>query len=215
MPKPMFVWSGSAWVSVATEVESLANFATQSYAANQPGSKLIVPSSVAVGSGSGSVATQGTVSFSGASSVSVNDVFSATYSNYIILLNTTGSANQQVNFRLRVSGTDSTTAYGSQSSASDSTSVFGSRLTPGFWQGNDVRSADRHLIRYELFNPQAAADTFGFQKTASIVAGDTTQISQTNFTLVHDVATAYTGFSLIASTGTMTGTVSVYGYKAG
>ena len=31
MPKPMYVWSGSAWVSVATEVESLANFASLNY----------------------------------------------------------------------------------------------------------------------------------------------------------------------------------------
>ena len=152
-----------------------------------------------------------TTSFSAVASQSVNDVFSATYSNYVILVNTTGSANQQVNFRLRVSGTDSTTAYGSQSVVGDGSTLFGSRITPGFWQGNDIRSGERHLIRYELFNPQAAADTFGFQKTASIVVGDTTQISQTNFTLVHDVATAYTGFSLIASTGTMTGTVQIYG----
>ena len=31
MPKPMYVWSGSAWVSVASEVESLANFASLNY----------------------------------------------------------------------------------------------------------------------------------------------------------------------------------------
>jgi len=85
MPKPMFVWSGSAWVSVATEVESLAGFATQSYADNTPGTRLIIPSSVAVGSGSGSVSTSGTVTFSGASSVSINDVFSATYDTYQIV----------------------------------------------------------------------------------------------------------------------------------
>ena len=85
MPKPMYVWSGSAWVSVASEVESLATYATQSYADNQPGMKLVVPSSVAVGSGSGSVATQGTVTFSGASSVSINGCFSSTYDNYRIL----------------------------------------------------------------------------------------------------------------------------------
>ena len=64
MPKPMYVWTGTAWVSVASEVESLATYATQSYADNQPGSKLVVPTSVAVGSGSGSVAAQGTVTFS-------------------------------------------------------------------------------------------------------------------------------------------------------
>ena len=148
---------------------------------------------------------------SAVASQSVNDVFSATYKNYVILLNTTGSANQHVNFRLRVSATDSTTGYGMQVCGVDAVGVFAERITPGFWQGNGVRPADTHLIRYELFNPQAASHTFGLQNTNSRAATDTTSVTLTNFATVHAVATAYTGFSLIASTGTITGTVLTFG----
>ena len=47
----------------------------------------IVPSSVAVGSGTGSANSLGTVTFSGASSVSLNGCFSSTYDNYRLMLN--------------------------------------------------------------------------------------------------------------------------------
>jgi hypothetical protein len=103
----MYVWSGSAWVSVAAEVESLATYATQSYADNAPGMKLIVPSSVAVGSGSGSIATQGTVTFSGASSISLNGCFSSTYDNYQIVISIDANSAISDNYlRMRASGTD-------------------------------------------------------------------------------------------------------------
>lgn len=75
----------------------------------------IVPSSVAVGSGTGSASTTGLVTFSGCSSVSLNDVFSATYNNYLIIINGKSDASAgDVNFRLRASNSDnSSSIYGS------------------------------------------------------------------------------------------------------
>ena len=111
MPKPMYVWSGSAWVSVAAEVESLANYATVNYASTQPGMKMVVPTSVAVGSGSGSVDTNGAVTFSGASSVSLNGCFTSAYQNYSIIVNDdSASATGYQLFRLRTNGTDNSTS---------------------------------------------------------------------------------------------------------
>ena len=46
----------------------------------------IVPSSVAVGSGSGSFDANGAISFTGASSISINGCFSATYDVYKVLI---------------------------------------------------------------------------------------------------------------------------------
>jgi hypothetical protein len=46
----------------------------------------IVPSSVAVGSGTGSSDTTGKVTFSGASTVSLNGVFTSSYRNYKIIV---------------------------------------------------------------------------------------------------------------------------------
>jgi len=183
MPKPMYVWSGSAWVSVASEVESLAGYATQSYADNTPGMKMIVPSSVAVGSGSGSIATQGTVSFSSASSISLNSCFSSTYDSYKIMFTNT-----------------TVTGYAGSSSTSFQ---LGYCLTAG--ASNTV----------DLFSP------FATDYTSYLMTGTTKNatVSSANYGEWKNggtsVTTSYDGFSIIAGSGTLTGTIRVYGYKAG
>lgn len=224
MPKPMYVWSGSAWVSVATEVESLATYATQSYASAQPGSKLIVPSSVAVGSGSASIATQGTVTFSGASSVSLNDVFSSTYSNYTIIVSSnTSDANSQIlRLRLRVSGSDNSSnnyywsGFGLGSNGATPTiSSFGSNgLTSSFDTSvSNATTLNSATSKIELFNP------FATDRTSFAAVMPYTDVSTGGFHRQFQgqmsVTTSYTGFSLISAAGNVTGSVSVYGLKNG
>jgi hypothetical protein len=212
----MFVWSGSAWVSVATEVESLANFATQSYADNAPGTRLVVPSSVAVGSGSGSVSTSGTVSFSGASSVSLNNCFSSSYDNYQLIFDFTGTANGSFDLRMRASGADATGSnYARQFTLTTSTTYVGGRAsTQSSYAISDIGGsggAKQSIVTY-AFNPNNAVATtfrsfggFAFDNNTALYIMDT--IGN------HQLATSYTGFTVSATSGTMTGTVSVYGYK--
>jgi hypothetical protein len=219
MPKPMYVWSGSAWVSVATEIESLATYATQSYADNTPGSKLIIPSSIAVGSGSGSINTQGTVTFSGASSVSLNDVFSSTYDYYAIKLGitaNTAATDSVINFRLRVSGTDASTNYITQRIFNTSTTVTGQQDPTGTDRWYLLESSATHPHAYstmEVFNPFVAAVTTGTAHTSFRANSGSTYMNLSSFRNTN--ATSYTGFSLINSTGNISGTVNVYGYKKG
>ena len=215
MPKPMFVWSGSAWVSVASEVESLAGFATQSYADNVPGMKLIVPSSISVGSGSGSVATQGTVSFSGASSVSINDVFSTTYDKYLLQWSFSGSTSLNVLFRYRVSGSDnSTTNYYtaglSNGWSGASTSYYNSGSGQTSWTMIPTGSSAETNGSYVISDPFVAKKTHIFGNWSRGTGGEIAITGN-----VFDVNTSFTGFSLITSTGTITGNVRIYGYKAG
>jgi hypothetical protein len=214
----MYVWSGSAWVSVASEVESLATYATQSYADNTPGSKLIVPSSVAVGSGSGSVATQGTVSFSGASSVSLNNVFSSTYRNYKIIITGTGPSDT-LNFRLRVSGADATGSeywYGFMwlafNAAAMQTPTVAENAT-SCKVGEFGGSANAFTV--DITGPFLAATT-AMNMHNSFSRGTSTGQARTFVGgCFHDLATSYDGFTFYCDSGTMTGNVSVYGYKAG
>jgi hypothetical protein len=52
-----------------------------------------------------------TTSFSGVASQSINDVFSTTYDNYLVLVEGVGSgASSDLNFRLRVGGADASGA---------------------------------------------------------------------------------------------------------
>jgi hypothetical protein len=210
MPKPMYVWSGSAWVSVATEVESLAGYATQSYADNATGSKLVVPTSVAVGSGSGSVATQGTVTFSAASSVSVNNVFSSTYQNYLVQFKGGASADTTLRMNLRVGGVDNTTAssYGLQRVNADSTTLAAARSTTTYWDSMNVYSTQDNIFNLTISNPFATEFTL-------INASNTKYNVYQAFGGFHNQNTSYDGFTFTPASGTITGTVRVYGYKIG
>ena len=214
MPKPMYVWSGSAWVSVATEVESLATYATQSYADNvanvAAGLKPIVPSSVAIGSGSSSISTLGAVTFTGASSVSLNGVFTSAYNNYRILIDLTSAASPAFYSRLRKSGTDATTNYNFQGFYFENTTVSAFRSTSvAQWQLFDL-STDLHAITIDLFNPYVNA------KTSAIVS----DIKNTNSSPIfggyangHNTTDTYDGITFYPASSTVTGSISVYGYK--
>lgn len=214
MPKPMYVWSGTAWVSVATEVESLATYATQSYADNSSnvasGLKPIVPSSVAIGSGSSSVSALGAVSFTGASSVSLNGVFSSTYKNYQIVF--TGSSPgglNSLNIRWRVNNSDdSGSNYTRQGLVADSTSVNGFRALLTYAESGTIDTYQRTIIT----NVSSPFDTS--PTTNNTFWGDsTTSARLVWFTNYHGLSTSYTGFTAYPSSSTMTGTISVYGYK--
>jgi len=207
MPKPMYVWSGSAWVSVATEVESLAGFATQSYADNTPGMKLVVPTSVAVGSGSGSIATQGTVTFSGVSSVSLNGCFTSTYQNYKVIMDITNASSVLNNLRLRLSGTDASGSdYDIQINDlanGNKTTTLNTTALPLHYYGNSANG-----VVLDILKPKDAAIT-QFQGNSYIENGYCV------FGAQHDEATSYDGFTIYPASSTMSGTIRVYGYKAG
>lgn len=208
MPKPMYVWSGSAWVSVASEVESLANFATQSYADNTPGMKLVVPTSVAVGSGSGSVSTSGTVTFSGASSITINGCFSSTYDTYEILIsNLVGTAAGNCYLQFTNAGTpDTNTVYHWLRLAIANASVSGAAVaSQAQWILGKIDTTKSH-INATISNPFTAG-TKGYLG----IGGGRTNSAQ--FTGDFSNSTSFDGFKLFLDSGTVTGTVSVLGVK--
>ena len=103
-----------------------------------------------------------TTSFSGVASQSINDIFSATYENYLFVANIEGS-NQGVNFtaRLRVSGTDASGAdYENQQLYVTSTTVGGGRQngTTNFFLGTNQNN-NRNAFQLTLFEPFLARPT--------------------------------------------------------
>ena len=209
MPKPMYVWSGSAWVSVATEVESLANYATVNYASTQPGMKMIVPTSVAVGSGSGSVDTNGAVTFTSSSSVSLNGCFTSTYQNYRIVINAKHASDADLTFRVRASGTDlsSSNYYQGRYYVGETSSLAagsGNASLQSSWDLNRVGTW-ASLIVMDIASPQLTEVTTAF--TASSGA-----YFQTLGQSLNNITTSYDGFTVLSG-GSATGTIRVYGYK--
>ena len=170
----------------------------------------IVPSSVAVGSGTGSADALGTVTFSGASSVSLNNVFSATYRNYKIVLNATASATPTINIRFRVNGTDNSTAssyvvtylYGQGTSATSATETGAQGII-----GSSASTTVSGNANIDVFAPFLTVNTLFHSLNAD--SGNSVVVRMG----LHNQSTSYDGFTFTASTGTISGTITVLGYN--
>jgi hypothetical protein len=152
-----------------------------------------------------------TTSFSAVSSHSINDVFSTTYDNYLILIKGDASAaSADLTFRLRVGGADASGAsdyyrpalYNAQNSST--VANIGGPATSSGYLG--FSSSDEWATFTTFFNPFLAKPTFS-----------TFQNYGANYQLWggsrHGLSTSYTGITLIVGTGTITGEVSIYGYR--
>jgi hypothetical protein len=167
----------------------------------------------------GSAASSGlvlinTTSFTGVSSQSVNDVFSATYERYLILPNLKGTLNGKLNMRLRVSGSDNSSSnYRQQSLNPSAANLNPGRVTGATsWQigrmNGDVTQYT--YTRTEIQNPFETENTTGFSMWSDATTGN---IDFGIASLGLDVTTSYTGFTLLAENGNMTGNVRVYGHS--
>ncbi len=206
MAKQAYVYSGTDWVPLASEVTNLSNYQLS----NGVGLNKVIPTSVSVGSGSGSVDATGTITFSGASSISLNGCFTNTYDNYKILVTTSSGANVNLQIRMRASGTDNSTAssYIIQRILGTNTTLSGTRQTQSWFDTLTLNSDDNNFLDLTFFRPFLAKTT-GLQ--ANYFWTDSTGIYAVSGGY-HTQATSYDGCTLFGSS-TFTGTIRVYGYK--
>ena len=148
-----------------------------------------------------------TTSFSAVASASINNVFSATYDNYLITVSGTFASSETANLRLRVGGVDNSTAnsYLRQSLFGDNSTASAFRDTgntsyTGAWSASTVAG----IGQIYLYRPFAASTTFiqNFRGSELLVA------NQSGY---HNQSVSYDGFSLIANASTFTATISTYG----
>jgi hypothetical protein len=129
-----------------------------------------------------------------------------------MLIDLTGTGNDVVQYRMRAAGTDNSTANYDvqfiQAAGVSVTSDRGANGTSGTigYAGNSARN----MIIVEIFSPALA-------KTTSLRGinnpGDASNIFFRDYTSRHKVASAFDSISIIAGSGTITGTYSVYGYN--
>jgi hypothetical protein len=153
-------------------------------------------------------------SFSAVSSVSINGCFTSDYQNYMLNLNTVGSTVIALLFRLRNSGSDITSGvYSRQILYLQDTTFFNNRLSSQ--TSGQFAPARTSAIgtRLELFSPQAAT-----VKNYSCTSTDYGMSVVTNANLQSiagsvNSTTQCDGITILTDTGTITGTIRVYGYK--
>ena len=165
---------------------------------------LIKPSTVVNGTDNG----KGTVSFSAASSVSLNGIFNSTYTNYQVVLNCASATSQvELLFRYRASGSDASGAnYYSQLLTVNGTSVAGERVsdaTSGTMA--QLQAQENGIIAY-FFKPFEAVRTM----MTSVSNNHVDNIRFRNVGAMHSLSTSYDGLTLTCSQN-ITGTISVYG----
>ena len=174
------------------------------------GLKLIKPTSIANSGGTASIGTNGKVTFSGVTSLSLNGVFSSTYDDYLLLLSGYGSDDDTVYLRLRSAGTDnSASSYASQYILASGTSVTGYRYSPqSYGQLVLLATTQRSACSVHMYGPALAQPTAWRSVTAEGVAGARIY----DFANTHSVASAFDGFTVYPNNGHgFTGTLQVFG----
>lgn len=175
------------------------------------GMVLMRPTSIVVAGvgATASIGVNGSVTFTSATSLSLNGVFTSAYDNYMIVCRSSSTADLNADIRLRESGTDNSTAnsYVRQELYVDTTTVSGARVTNNLARFFAISSTQRNGHTGYVFGPFLAQPTAG--RSISCFALNSASIADEAFT--HNQSTSYDGFSLIASAGSFTGLISVYG----
>jgi len=151
-----------------------------------------------------------TASPSAASSTSFDNIFTSNYSNYRITLNVTPSTAADISFRFRTSGTDNTTSnYNRQilyGAYNNTTTANGASGATAFFISYASTTSINLTNSLDIMNPNLSAISWvsGFY-TANNSGG----LTVNNF----GSTTVFDGFTIYPTSGTMTGTIKVYGYK--
>jgi hypothetical protein len=196
-----------------TSILSLASAST-TYAPIEAGGLVkITPTSIANSGGSASISSTGTVSFTSASAISLNNCFTSTFNNYRVLFEgaiTSGGANN-LNLRFRAGGSDKTAA-GYHGSAYRFPYTGGvsflhqttSGTTAPFGQVNVERSSYFFDVQGVNGSERAHFHGVGYHRDSS---------GPLIFSQAYLVNENQDGFTIYPSSVSMTGTIRVYGYR--
>ena len=147
--------------------------------------------------------------------ISINNCFTSTYANYLIVMESTASVgNGTITARLRVGGVDATTNYTSQRLIGQGASAAAGTNPTGTddWYFGSIEASfgSTYGMTTTIFSPAlvrhtVATTTMGKNEGS----GTTVQLMWSN----HTAATAYDGITFNYSGTSFTGTIRVYGYQ--
>jgi hypothetical protein len=188
---------------------------TDSVAAAATGLRMVVPTSVSVGSGSGSVDAIGNVTFSGVSSLSLNGCFTDTYDNYKIILDisaVSGSNEFRIRGRDSITGDNSSATYHFQlidiigtGTAISKTSTTGATSSYFGYYDNPA------IVTVDVYKPKLTTPTVWqiWSNLYYTVVSAGIQLTRGSFS----GSTAFNSMSMISNAGTFSGTLRIYGSK--
>ena len=155
---------------------------------------------------SGALVLISTSSPSAVSSQTMDDVFSSTYDNYLIKINLTASAQNTLGYYLRVGGSDTTSNYQRQLIIGASTTLTGERASDNGIGA--LNSGGKNFTAIQIFDPNKANYTGAI---SSSIREDSGNIGEFLWTSYQKDSTQFTGIKFLTGSGTITGTISIYG----
>ncbi len=177
---------------------------------NAMGLKNVVPTSVVVGSGSATINSNGTITLTNVSSVSVNNCFGSVYEKYRINYKLSGNSNAlDMLFRSRASGSDYTINYFGGSLYSNYTGSLVSvaaanNLSRGWIGHTHTTPAGLHgQIDYVPTNGVSSYNYSAYSVYLSAIVSGGYECPS---------ATKPDGFTIFSSSQTFSGTINIYGY---
>jgi hypothetical protein len=170
---------------------------------------IILPTSVV-----NATLTNAQITFSAASSININGCFTSSYDNYKISILFNGSADSSLQLRMRLSGTDNSAAtYGGYCQV---LSLGGGGLITEWSQAANntsmricEHSPGKCYTNFDLMAPNIAQPTFA----ANGAQYDSSNTGAGFWYGAHTTATAFDGFTIFPASGTITGTMRIYGYR--
>ena len=181
---------------------------------NAMGLKNIVPTSINVGSGSATVNSNGFVTFTGASSISLNGVFSSAYKHYrIIFAIDTSSTNTNWLMQLRNAGTNITGSSYQYNSLVTASSSGPTRVSNGAATNIEIGSSSTGEKGFSAVELRATSnDHWYFSAITSnyYVAIENRTVNGR----VYNAVSTLDGATFLTSAGTFDGKVIVYGYNS-
>jgi hypothetical protein len=174
----------------------------------------IQPSSVTIVTGTGSANSLGQASFTGATKITLQNIFSALYDNYVLILTGTATASTALFSRLVFpnNSEETFTAYGFQGLAASATTLSGFRTVgAATMEISFLNSGQNFSTKAEIYRPfvstavtqLAAHEVLGVGASAQIITYNSQYAGQAS----------YSGLAIYPSTGSITGTIQVFGYN--
>lgn len=208
--------NSSQWVEVKSNTASGSTVAARVDAleAKPSGLVAITPTSIAVGSGTATVSGSSLVTFTGATNIKLNGVFTSQYKSYRIVLDVTSASSvQSVILRYLVAGVEDTGTnnyFAWARSRENSTAASAGAVAASYGFIVDTLTDIGCSATLEIIKPKENAATrylsnsFGYDNAS--YAGYSNGVKAGT--------TSYDGITFImASGGTFSGSVQVYGYR--
>lgn len=179
---------------------------------------LIAPGSVTSTGTSATVNAHGKVTFTSVSALNINNIFSVEYNNYLIVAQYKGSTSLNVTMRLRGNTVDSATKYDFQSLTVDNITITGARSTAQTSMAiNSTAGTLTCSSMIYVYRPFTASSTAircsSVSDTSSAFLYDYVGQHANTATATPSFPDQFDGFSLLTNTGSITGTLTIYGAK--